>query len=209
MSFKDEKHLPYFVFLDTLEEKGCPICNLIQKQVNGYFENLLYSGITSVPFKLKFDKTDGFCNRHTYQFADYKDGLAVAITYRGLFEKTISQLEEKKGKKKKENCLICDIEADAEKRYLSILHEYIDEPRLKKAFEKSSGLCMPHFMTFIKHYHYSHKFYDFHIEKFKEIQSKVAEYVDTANYTSENRNKFDKNNLIWQDLLKVLYGYRK
>ena len=131
-----EKHLPYYKVLDSLKAEECPVCFLAKDSIEKYFADILYEKITNVDFNKKLRENSGFCNFHTYKFLNYNDSMAVALTHRLLMQDAIKELNNLQINKisKIHNCIVCDYTKDSEKRYLSIIKDYLNDDEFKENF---------------------------------------------------------------------------
>ena len=206
-----EKHLTYFKILDALSAKECPICFLINENVKKYFDGLLYENINDVGFRDKFRKNYGFCNRHSYQFLNYNDGLAIALTHRDLLIDVIGELKRRKAKYPAENskCIVCELMKETEKRYVSVTIESLLEEEFKSKFLLSEGLCVPHLKKILKNVVSPHRWLiDFHLKKYNEYLSMLDKYIDSCNYSLPEKPLLinDDERLIWKKVVKMLFG---
>ena len=132
----NEKHLAYYKVLDSLKAEECPVCFLVKDSIEKYFADILYEKITNVDFNKKLREARGFCNFHSYKFLNYNDGLAVALTHKLLMQDAIKELNKQQINKNTKiyNCIVCDYTKDSEKRYLSIIKDYLIDDEFKENF---------------------------------------------------------------------------
>ncbi len=206
-----EKHLPYFKVLDSFKTDECPICFLAKESIEKYFETLLYENITDIDFNKRFRENNGFCNFHSYKFLSYNDSIAISITHKLLLKDRIKELENIQvyKNKKKSKCIICEYAKDTEKRYLSVIKDYLNDKEFKDFFQKSDGLCIPHYKDIIsKNKHLPKWFFDFHIKKYEENLFIINQYLDHCNYPEIKKSSKHLNNKeIWKKIVKILFGY--
>lgn len=165
-----EKHTIYFELKEELERPDCPICVLREKAVDGYMDTLLYEEVNDVGVREQIRKARGFCRLHSWQLRAMGDPLAHAIIYRDLindalkmlsgslmghvklagrsFLRGTKSLEILAGSlKQKTQCPVCRRARETEVRYLSSLLNYLrGDKGMREAYEKSDGLCFPHFI---------------------------------------------------------------
>lgn len=77
---------------DSLDNGGCPICNLMIQKIEKYFEYLLYEYASDPSVHKKNLASFGLCNVHSHLLKDIEnklksDGLNVAVLYETLFQK--------------------------------------------------------------------------------------------------------------------------
>lgn len=209
-----EKHLPYFAVESALEYNDCPVCFLVIKSIESYFDSLLYENINDISFRTRFRKHNGFCNFHSYKFLNYNDSLAVALTYKDLLIQNINRYNKinnrfsKKTKQKK--CMICDMAKDSEKRYLSEIYAYLEDEEFKNKFLKSKGLCMPHYDLFIKDFKSVPKWFnDFNKSNYKIFLQQTETFIESLNFDESKKPIVltNEEKTIWKKIVKTVSGY--
>ncbi len=211
-----EKHLPFFNILKALKGSECPVCLLIKKSIESYFEGLLYENINDVGFRTCFNEQNGFCNFHSYKFLRYNDGLAVSLVYKDLLLKRIKLFNgiypitiiRKMNNSK--DCLVCELALNAEKRYISEMIKYVNDDEFKNEFMKSKGLCIPHTEILVKRIKKLPKWiHDFNLTKYKELSEKLDKYIESCNVSiGENRPVLSQEEALeWRKVVGILYGF--
>jgi len=166
-----EKHQTYFNLLDALKEKGCPVCNLVQKAIHMSMDSFLYELVNDPSVRKKIQKSLGFCNTHAWQLQKFGDGFGLSIIYNellGMLNDRILLTDPKKdainikallkelagGKakanyqeKSKASCPVCNDLRDCEKRYIAAFIEGFNEAEFRVAFGGSFGLCLAHIVS--------------------------------------------------------------
>ena len=166
-----EKHQTYFNLLDALKEKGCPVCNLVQKTIHMSMDSFLYELVNDPSVRKKIRKSLGFCNTHAWQLQKFGDGFGLSIIYNellGILNDRISSTDSKKDainikallkelavgrtkanyqEKSKAFCPVCNDLRDCEKRYITAFIEGFSEAEFRVAFGGSFGLCLPHIVS--------------------------------------------------------------
>jgi len=211
-----EKHLSYFAVLDSFNSKECPVCFLVKKRIEKYFDDLLYENVNDISFRKEFLKNCGFCNYHSYKFLSYNDGLAVSLTHRDLVVDWIKRLKAgsiKYSLRKKlidANCIVCRLAKEAEERYISIIIKYLDDEEFKSKFLLSEGLCIPHYEILLTKMKAPPRWFsDFHVKRYEEILSKLDRYLDSCNFSLGEKRPALANDeeLIWKKVVKMLFGF--
>lgn len=208
-----EKHLLYFKTIESFNSKECPICHLVKSSVENYFQDLLYENINDSGFREKYNKDSGFCNFHSYQFFNYSDSLAIALTHKVLLNNKLKDFKKNKNQKKnylsKKSCLICRLAHDAEKRYSEIIYSFINDKELKASFLQADGFCIPHFETFINKFKpIPEWFKDFHYSVFKKILEHLNKYLENCNITSGKSAKLtDEEKDVVPKVVSLLFGF--
>ena len=166
-----EKHQTYFNLLDALKEKGCPVCNLVQKTTHMSMDSFLYELVNDPNVRKKIRKSLGFCNTHAWQLQKIGDGFGLSIIYNellGMLNDKMLLADSKKDKinikallkelaggraradyqdKIKASCPVCNDLRDCEKRYITAFIEGFNEAEFRVAFGGSFGLCLPHIVS--------------------------------------------------------------
>ncbi len=164
-----EKHTPYYTVLESFEEKGCPICHLLEKSLERYLEGLLYDSVNDPKTREVVRKSKGFCNLHAWRLKKIGDGLGTAIIYKDILDKLFSQMKTvlpeelshsleraARGgilgslKKTTDSCPACLAFRRNEKMYLEVLSENIDDEQFSLAYKSSDGLCLSHSLGAVK-----------------------------------------------------------
>lgn len=210
-----KKHIPYYAVLDALVQNNCPVCFLAAKSIENYFESLLFEDINDVGFRKKFNEQSGFCNFHSYKFLKYNDGLAISLTHKDLLVQKIIQYKNIKNilsikKNTQKKCIICEISEDAEKGYISIIIEYIDDEEFKNKFSGSDGLCIPHFeITTSKLSSIPKWFFDFHKSKYAVLLKQINKFIDSCNFSLGDKRPAitEEEKDVCKKAVKILFGY--
>ena len=166
-----EKHQTYFNLLDALKEKGCPVCNLVQKTIRMSMDSFLYESVNDPSVRKEIRSSLGFCNTHAWQLQKFGDGFGLSIIFNellGILNEKISQAVSEKDKNKlksllkeltggktkssyqekaKITCPICNDLRDCEKRYINTFMDGLKEAEFRVAFSSSYGLCLPHIVS--------------------------------------------------------------
>lgn len=166
------KDRSYFVFLETLEKSGCPICHLVVDDSRGYLDSLMYERVLDVPTRLGVMDSFGFCNWHTWQTLALPPVCAPTVGFSifasDLLRKfdllTQATLDKDQRRRiwkiplrggmrrlsslmKAKACPVCVYVARGESYYLRELADYIEEEQFLSAYKRSDGICLPHFFS--------------------------------------------------------------
>jgi hypothetical protein len=203
-----KKHILYYSIIEFLENGKCPVCGLIKKRREEYFEHVLFEQVNDIGFRKKLRATNGFCNYHTYKFLSYHDSLGTALIYQDLYLTDIKNLEHGKIVKTPERCVVCDIEKDAEKTALDLIYEFLNDNEFKDKLLHSKGLCLPHYKKMLLSYNVPQWFKDFHMSRFKKITEVLHKFIDSENVSlGTERPKLSKEDeLIWKEAVEFFAG---
>lgn len=214
---KDRKHLAYFAVLEACESGECPVCKLITTGIEQYFETLLYENVNDRGVRMRFRANFGFCNEHTYQFATYNDGLAIALTHRDLFVEMLGSLPDSKKSlslltRQTTRCEVCEVAADLERRNLALIQQYAHDPEFQQHFRASVGLCFPHYQALLDRYPDEPPAWitAFHQERYTQLLAAIDRYLESCNFSLGDQRPVltREESLCWQKLVRTLYGCR-
>jgi len=209
-SRKPEKHLPYFAFVKALSGPGCPVCARIRASMDEWFESLLYESANDRPLRRRFDAEKGLCSRHAHRIRAANDGLGAAIIYRNILEASVAAIGA--GEMPPLNagrCVACDAEADAERRYVGLVADFLDEEEMRAGLEASPGLCMPHLAAVMRLLPDAPAwFLELHKARCAELLETMLRYIDAQKLSTEERKKALslEDELAWKRLAPILTG---
>jgi hypothetical protein len=142
-----EKHTAFFRLLEACGEPQCPVCHLVRRRMERYFDGLLYEKVNDRELRRRFREAGGFCTDHSHQFAGYHDALAGSILYRDLL---VTWLERGSGLPVRDSsgglpdCPACREKNRREDTALALMADFLEDEQLKAALLASDGLCLPH-----------------------------------------------------------------
>lgn len=212
------KHLSYFRIEDALGAVECPICHLVEGDIEKFFADLMYQNVNDISFRAQFRADGGFCNYHAYQFAAYNDGLAIALTHRAiLVDKTAALGEKRQGwfsalaPPKLPHCIVCELAHNAEVKYLATMGEYLADAEFKTRFLSSHGLCIPHYEMLAERVKSVPKWFkEFHTARYADILTKLDRYIASCNISLGAARPVlsGEEELIWREVIGILFGYK-
>lgn len=169
----EARHSPYFDLLENLKGEGCLICRMVKRSVSRYLDSVSYESVTDVAVRERLRAANGLCRRHGRQFLEEtRDPLGLAIIERDVAENLLRRLAEASGEALGErrkrsllapfarpaknqpgrnpvaprgDCPACQVQGEAETRFIDTLVEYLERPEVADAFEREGRLCLPHF----------------------------------------------------------------
>ncbi len=168
--------LSYYDLVVLFPEPGCAICNLLLRDADRYLDGLLYEFALDPYIQDAFRARRGLCNEHSQQITTYFGGsLGVAILYSATLDEVLHIIRQtppeepprsflarlwNKGNRSSAQladrlepvgpCVVCRHLADAERRYVHTMSRYLTDRRLREAYERSDGLCLPHFRQVLR-----------------------------------------------------------
>lgn len=161
----------YFDLVETFPQRGCAICNLLLPYADRLVQHMLYDQAVDDQTHQALRARRGLCSVHSQQITQYLgNAQTVVIFFRSAVDEVVRLLDElpgdipparsglagliggsSRGAALAERlaphapCLICQSLAEAETRYIKVMGDFLDDDRLRTAYEKSEGLCLPHF----------------------------------------------------------------
>jgi hypothetical protein len=212
-----DKHINFFELQKAAEKPGCPLCRIVADRAERYIDNMLFEHVSDRVFRANHRAAGGFCDFHSRNLAAFRDGLAVAIMGRDILEDRIISFEKRRPWKPKGKCPICVERDRIEEEYLSFLANAgggsPDELELRAAFEKSEGLCAPHYAGLCftlkeKARDIPRWLKDFHEKKFKELLRRTSQFIEFSAYgrQEEFAKLSERDQLVWKELALALRG---
>jgi len=175
MNTNKNRTMAYFDVFEACSETGCPLCRLNQRASERYVDSVLYEMVNDPIVRAEFAAACGYCNRHAWLMPEgHGRSLGIALMQRTALlavlqvmdgidyqvpghllrrifsgnanaasslatHDLVAALEPQTG------CPACQHEADMERIALAALLDHLNDADMTRAFEKSSGLCLPHF----------------------------------------------------------------
>ncbi len=204
-----QKHILYYEFTEALKEGKCPVCAIIKKRRERYFDHVLSEQVNDIGFRKELRKTHGFCNFHAYKFYSYRKPLAASIIYEDLFLTELEFLEKDRTIPPNSNCIVCKIEKEAETEAMEILQKFLDDTEFKNIFLSSNGLCVPHYKKAVMRFkNLPEWFKEFHIEQYKKIAKILHKYIDAQNVSlGDKRPALSRDEeLEWKKAIEFFNG---
>ncbi len=210
------KHMTYFDLLEALTSRECPICHLTTQGIERFFDALLYENVNNSGVREQFQKNFGYCNYHAHKFAGYQDGMAIALTHRGLLVEILQSMKTPRKlqalvTRTSQYCDVCAFSSDLEQRYLAVMMKHVDDEQLREHFLGSEGLCFPHYQVVLREYNtrvpgWMSRFQE---KKYTELLSVVERFLESCNFTSqEQRQELTREeSLSWQKLVRTICSY--
>ncbi|MBN1287046.1 MAG: hypothetical protein JXB47_16720 [Anaerolineae bacterium] len=140
---------------------GCPVCVLVNREVERYFDRLLYSQVVDIDARAGIRSAWGYCNRHAYMLLrDPGGAVGIAVIYEDVMKNLVRALDAaewqtgrftRKGATRlveklapKQECPACAHQAQEEYFYMKALIQGLEEGSLVEPLAQSRGLCLRH-----------------------------------------------------------------
>jgi hypothetical protein len=173
---------------ELLDRVGCPICDLTFESVDDNIDALFYENVNDPSERKNFSAGPGFCSKHLKMVEDHlKVHPELGILGVSVLYGTLSEDLQKVGDGNKiefgENCQLCAIERDSEKRYLDLFAQYIsNDERLKKYENSVSMLCLRHFNELTKNPNINPDFKRVQSSKMEKVLNALKEFIRKSDY---------------------------
>jgi hypothetical protein len=212
-----DKHINFFELQKALEKPGCPLCRIVADRAERYIDNMLFEHVSDRVFRANHRAAGGFCDFHSRNLAEFRDGLAVAILGRDILEERIRSFEKRTPWHPGGRCPICVERDRIEEEYLGFLAaacgESPEEKELRTAFTASEGLCAPHYSGLLftprgKPRRIPRWLGDFHETKFRELFERTNQFIELSAYgrQEEFARLSRRDQLVWKELALTLRG---
>ena len=167
--------MTYFDVIEACAEAGCPLCRLNRRTSEHYIDAILYEMVNDPKVRSNFAAARGYCKRHAWIMPQgHGRSLGIALMHRTALVATLRVLDKASYHRARGDslrrmfsgaspapathdlvatlepqieCTVCRHEVDMEKIALNALLDHLHDPDMIRAFEQSSGLCLPHFRT--------------------------------------------------------------
>jgi hypothetical protein len=185
-------------------------------------DDFLYESVNDPGLRQEIKASQGFCNRHAWQLQKFGDGFGQAIVYSDLMNIPLKRLEEideslsikevlKKispGTGKKQICMFCKQERDAEERYISVFWESFNDPEFSVTYKSSFGLCLPHIVVALKkcrNKEFVKEFIGIEVSNLSSLIGELKEFSRKHDYRFSSE-KFGKEGNSWIRVIEKFTG---
>lgn len=169
----------YHELIAAMAHPGCPVCQMVDRAVRQYVDMFFYENITNVERRAEIRAARGYCSVHGALLAGRSHMLGTAIIQHDVINDVLRELDRAlpptapdaparasqplkalaamplrsalhSAVKPKRMCPLCKYERDQEAMLLRLLINEIHDPAMHGAFERSSGLCLPHVQAMLQ-----------------------------------------------------------
>jgi len=138
-----------------LKTRSCPACVHLGKVSFHFFSQFQYDLMHDEAAQDKFAETLGFCPLHLWQLEAVSSPVGASVGLAKLAEH-VSKLLAARSKspsnernaakliRESSECHVCRLLREAERDYLRRLVEFIEQPKGRKAYAASQGVCLRH-----------------------------------------------------------------
>lgn len=165
----------YFDLLEALQQSDCPVCRLVDRDVRQYIDGFFYESLTVVERRAEIRAARGFCSVHGSILSGNSRTLGTAIIHHdvindvlrgfpggagtpgrggigGALTGALSGARDAVAKalRPQRECVLCSHERHQERIALETLAKELDDERLREAFARSNGVCLPHMQVAVQ-----------------------------------------------------------
>ncbi len=165
-----DKSRTYFDLVESLGQPDCAVCRIVNQAVRQHVDIFLYEQITIVERRAEIRAARGFCSIHgAMLISGHGRVLGAATLQHDILNDVLRQMDRAlatpaalvrrslpfglRGMLKavahavrpRRICPLCEYERRQEGLVLRALVNEINDPAVRAAFERSAGLCLPHF----------------------------------------------------------------
>jgi hypothetical protein len=169
----------YFDLIETFPKPGCALCNLLQRDVQQYIDNMLFEYANDPGLRAHFSAGRGMCYEHGQMMRYNRIGnvIGIARLYRDTLDELLRILDETPVSAADQprlqrllgappradsspladalepaaDCAACERMIEFEKSYLDTFSKYLTDERFAAAYRESQGVCLPHFRLMLRH----------------------------------------------------------
>jgi hypothetical protein len=159
---KPRRHAGEHDLIEAFGQPGCPVCRLATEAVDAYLTSVCYEQVNDLDLREQLRSAGGFCRPHAERFIKQRLGqLAAAIVYRDVLNTARKRLASGWGARGRSmlagwfgrgkssfrtipQCPGCEVEAEAEGRYLAALRNRLRDAAVREKYVAGDGLCLPH-----------------------------------------------------------------
>jgi hypothetical protein len=169
-----DKFIGYFRLIDACERAGCPVCLCLEEDSRRALGSLLYEHVTDAETRRSLREAWGLCGWHA---AAVLDGHAAATGAAILFEDLLRICQQRIERlyscspqqwrrplswlrraaprlaadyRLRRPCPVCKTLDAAEQSYLEAVVDFAEDPQFARAYERSTGLCVPHVVHMVE-----------------------------------------------------------
>jgi uncharacterized protein DUF6062 len=169
----------YFDLVETFPKPGCAVCNLLQRDVQQFIDNLLFEYANEPGLRREFSNARGMCIEHGLMLKNNKIGNVIGINrlYQDALDDLLAILDDKPVGSVEptpfqrllrspvkadgdsladlleptEGCIACGRLEAFETMYMQMFDRYMLDERFLDSYSRSNGVCLPHFRKALRH----------------------------------------------------------
>lgn len=140
----------------------CPVCDFVSHGIRQHVDSLFYELVTDPPVREAIRKAGGFCRPHARLVEQQADALGTSLILGDVLDTELRAMDEGEFDRPPNTagpvarildgslpgrapCVVCRQERGLEELSVDSLVEGLRDPAFGDLFQRSSGLCLPHF----------------------------------------------------------------
>ena len=162
----------YFELIEAFSQPDCAACRIVDAAVHGYIDMFLYENVNNLARRHEIRAARGFCTYHgDLMMAGYGRKGSTALLQQDILHDVVGQLDQAAPESHWPNlfrrrqsaakavvaaiapqidCPLCTYERIQTTVVLRTLADDALDPAMLAAFERSAGLCLPHFRMILE-----------------------------------------------------------
>lgn len=226
------KGMSRFELEEALRQQGCSVCRLVERAGSSYLEYLLYDLVNDPDVQKEFRASLGLCERHARGMLEKGDGLGTAILYRAVVKELLGLLPKTPDAPKSQvslakllrrptrvdpaipepgdGCMVCTAEGEAERRYLQVLLDGVQDGSLGDLVGRSGSVCVRHLSqaSVVAGGWLPSTLIDATREAFGDLESDLGRYVRHSDYRFRDE-PWGKERDSWKRVVAQMLGQRR
>ncbi len=230
------KFISFFQVVEACEKDGCPVCRCVGEDTLKYLRALMYEQVTDPTTRETLHDSWGFCNWHAWMLSEFpEDALGTAVIYEDLLGIVLSRLRRLlirvgRGKlgggwlprlfrrrphipllaahQQKTVCVICLSGRFHEASYIRTILDFTGDPEFDRAFDRSSGICLPHLLQLIE-IGRNHPRLETVLQRtegsWRRLQDHLRHFIDKHDYRATEKFA-EEESRSWRRALEMLTG---
>jgi hypothetical protein len=145
-----------FDLAEEFSRPGCPVCMLIERQLERYMEAISYESAGDPDLRDELTAAHGFCRDHAPHWLRVALVLATANVYNDVLKHLAPEIAEAKPAGPKllgrdrplwephRACMLCEYQELAERQLVTTLIVGLSDPAFAATYSASDGVCLVH-----------------------------------------------------------------
>ncbi|GAA5534052.1 DUF6062 family protein [Deinococcus aluminii] len=189
---------------DALEPAGCPVCRLTRSAAYHYLDSLIYEAVNDPGVRAALERSGGFCPPHFWLLTRVENPAGgVTMLTQALLEeppRLPRQYAAHTWIGSGAPCPACEVQAQAEDRYESVIRKHAARPEWRGAYSTGASLlCRPHALRC------GQDWQDETARKEAALRAELAEFTRKQDYRFAHEPLGSEGN-AWRRAVAVLAG---
>mgnify|MGYP001080581813 CR=1 FL=1 len=132
----------------TFQEEGCPLCRRVRESEERWIWQVLYEMTGDPATHERFSRALGLCQGHAALLVQVVESreLVTPSSVARLYETVVHSLLQDLPRPSRGVCPLCETAEEVTDRESWFLGRLLLDPEFWGAFQRSDGLCLPHFL---------------------------------------------------------------